>query len=186
MGISKPSIYRVFGSKEQLFRLAVDHFVERYAGFFFKALDEITVAEVVRDLIDGMIRSVTAGDTPPGSLLAQGAMACARENEEMRVHVLCWRRKFEQLLAQRLARARDEGEFARETDCRAVARYVTALCDGIALQAKSGAARPALRGIRDIALAGIFGACDAAATEHGAAETAAGVGARCCDGQAKK
>ncbi|WP_336966463.1 TetR/AcrR family transcriptional regulator [Sphingobium aquiterrae] len=186
IGVSKPSIYRVFGSKEQLFRQAVDCFAERYAGFFLDALEEATAINVLRHLIVEVIRSVTGSDTPPGSLLAHGAMACVRENEEIRAYVLRRRGKFERLLVQRLIRARSEGEFAQEIDCRLVARYVIALCDGIALQAKSGTGRSALAGIQDIALAGICCALGVASAEHLPTGHAVGVDARDRDGRSQK
>ncbi|WOF44954.1 TetR/AcrR family transcriptional regulator [Sphingopyxis indica] len=155
VGFSKPSLYRAFGNKEQLFQRAVDHFARHYLGFVSQALQARTAHESVRQLVRGVIGAVTGSDTPPGSLIVLELGGCACEREAIRINLEQWRDEFEQMLVERLVRARDEGELPEETDCAALSRYLATFCDGIALRAKSGTKRPDLIAMMEFALAAI-------------------------------
>ena len=79
MGINAPSLYAAFGSKEQLFRRAVDRYVQRPASYLPNALKEPTARGVVEKLFQGAIGMVMDPRHPDGCLLVQGALASGPE-----------------------------------------------------------------------------------------------------------
>lgn len=159
-GISRMSIYRFFISKEQLFYTAVDRHLELYLSFISSALSAPTVRGVVGQIIEGVIRTATDPNTPPGSLIVHSALACSQDHETVRAYLIKRRAELEHLLMQRLLRAQTEGELSPARDCRTLAAFVSVLCDGIALQAKSAAGPSDFAGVLQIALGVIAAECN--------------------------
>ncbi|MFD1271111.1 TetR/AcrR family transcriptional regulator [Streptomyces kaempferi] len=62
MGMNKPSLYTVFGSKEKLFRLVVARYAERDMGYKTAALAEPTAAAVARTLLLENAKALTRKD----------------------------------------------------------------------------------------------------------------------------
>src|SRR5712692_11317318 len=59
MGINRPSLYAAFGNKEALFRKAIDRYDAGPAGYTYKALEKPTAREVVKALLEGIVRLLT-------------------------------------------------------------------------------------------------------------------------------
>src|SRR5947208_4189147 len=59
MGINRPSLYAAFGSKEELFRKAIDRYAEGPAGYVREALKEPTARGVVERVLGGAIDLLT-------------------------------------------------------------------------------------------------------------------------------
>src|SRR5579864_399381 len=55
MGINRPSLYAAFGSKEELFRKALDRYAEGPAAYVGEALNEPTARAVAQRLLSGTI-----------------------------------------------------------------------------------------------------------------------------------
>src|SRR4051812_24793156 len=75
MGITKTSMYAAFGNKDDLFRKALERYVEGPAAYAALALDRATAEEVATDLLAGSVRTSTMPDCPVGCLTVQGSLA---------------------------------------------------------------------------------------------------------------
>src|SRR5712672_80887 len=73
MGINRPSLYAAFGSKEGLFRRALDRYAEGPAAYVREALDEPTARRVAERLLGGAAERLTDPRNPGGCLVVQGA-----------------------------------------------------------------------------------------------------------------
>lgn len=154
MGITKPSLYACFGNKEELFRKALDSYESRYLGFADAAMAEADVRTAMSKLLHGYAELLTVPDMPHGCMGLNGAMACSAESEPVRQELVQRRLTAEAALARRLERALDEGDLPGGTNVSALARYVAAVAQGLAVQAKAGATRDMLGEVIDLAMAG--------------------------------
>ena len=68
MGITKPSLYAAFGNKEELFRKALDRYVDGPGGYVKVALAEADSARRGRTSSLWAADAVTDPDYPPGCL----------------------------------------------------------------------------------------------------------------------
>ncbi len=152
MGINRPSLYAAFGSKEELFRKALDRYVEGPAAFVRQALNEPTARAVAERLLGVTIDLVTDRRNPRGCLIVQGALACGETAESVRQEVAARRVAGEVAVRQRFERARADGDLPAETDAADLARYVVTVMRGMAVQAASGASREDLRRVAELAL----------------------------------
>jgi AcrR family transcriptional regulator len=152
MGINRPSLYAAFGSKEELFRKAIDHYAEHQGCFMEDALKEPKARTVTERLLVGAINLVTDRRNPKGCLMVQGALACGEGAESLRNELISRRLSRETALRQRFERAKLEGDLPFDCHPEDLARFVIALIQGIAVQAAGGASRTELQRVAEIAM----------------------------------
>ena len=153
MGINRPSLYAAFGNKETLYRLALDRYAELGPGAVQRAaLAEPTARRVVETLLRTAAVSLTDPDHPAGCMAVQGALACGEASETIRNELCARRSAGEMELRQRFERARSEGDVSPGSDPAALARYVSTLLQGMAVQAASGATHQDLIDVAELAL----------------------------------
>ncbi|MFJ2090109.1 TetR/AcrR family transcriptional regulator [Streptomyces sp. NPDC087901] len=152
MGISTTSMYAAFGNKEELFRKALERYTEGPGAYLTRALEEPTALGAATAILAGTVRTTTRPAQPHGCLGVQGALAASDSGRGVRDLLAAWRNNGCSSVKARFQRAIDEGELPPETDPGLLARYVTTLAFGIAVQAASGVDRDELQGMADAAL----------------------------------
>jgi AcrR family transcriptional regulator len=152
MGINRPSLYAAFGNKEELFRKAMDRYLEGPACHVNEALAEPTARRVVERLLDGAIAMVTDPKNPRGCFMVQGALACGDDADPLRREMTKRRAALETALRERFERAKSEKDLPVGADAAALARYVTIVTHGMAVQAAGGVGADQLRQAAEIAL----------------------------------
>jgi len=152
MGINRPSLYAAFGNKEELFRKALDRYAEGPAAYTREALNAPTARAVAERLLNGAAEALTHPDYPPGCLGVHGALSCGEAAESIRDELCSRRAAYEVSLRQRFERAKAEGDLATNTDCADLARLVTTVAQGMAVQAAGGATRQDLRRVAEMML----------------------------------
>jgi AcrR family transcriptional regulator len=152
MGINRPSLYAAFGNKEALFRRAVERYEENMASQLREALDEPEVRTAVETLLRNNIELITDPKNPRGCFMVQGALACGEEADSLRCEMAKRRSVFEALLRKRFTRAIAEKNLPADISAPDLARYVSALSHGIAVQAAGGATRRQLMRVVDLAM----------------------------------
>ncbi|MFI6584208.1 TetR/AcrR family transcriptional regulator [Embleya sp. NPDC050493] len=152
MGISTTSMYAAFGNKEKLFRKALERYTEGPSAYLARALEEPTALDVATAILAGTVRTTTRPAHPRGCLGVQGALAAGDSGREVRDLLVAWRNHGCSCIRERFRRAVDDGDLPPGTDPGLLARYVTTLAFGIAVQAASGIGRDELQEMADAAL----------------------------------
>ena len=152
MGINRPSLYAAFGNKEALFRKAVERYDRGPAGYTYKAIKKPTAREVVEALLKGIVELLTRPKNPGGCLIVQGALACGKNANHVRLDLASRRAAGVAAMRRRFQRAIDEGDLPATADAQGLARFVATVMHGLAVQAASGASRKELLRVRDMVL----------------------------------
>lgn len=153
MGINRPSLYAAFGNKEELFRRALNRYLDKGPGAAKReALEEPTARAVVERLFKCVATSLTDPANPRGCLSVQGALTCGEASESIKQELNRRRSEGEQALCQRLERAKAEGDLTSDADPAALARFVSTVIQGMSVQAAGGASREDLLLVADMAL----------------------------------
>ena len=144
MGISAQSLYAAFGSKDVLYREAVDLYRTTIGGFAARALDEEADAvdalgRLLRDAADIFARTAGA----PGCMItmAPGGVKdtpLTMFGRELRAESVA-------RVAARIERGRREGQVRSDADSAAWARLIGSIVQGMSIQARDGAPAEALR-----------------------------------------
>ncbi len=150
LGIGKPSLYAAFGNKRALFELVLDRYAAAARANVERALLEPRAEDVARRYLLEYVD--VPASCPRGCLLVQGALACSAESADVQSAVILRRRVAEQLLAQRFARAHEEGDLPPDARPEDLARYLATVAQGLAVQATGGATADELRRVAELAL----------------------------------
>jgi AcrR family transcriptional regulator len=153
MGITRPSLYAAFGNKEALFRKALDLYEREKLAYVDEALKAPTSREVAERLLRGALEMQTSDCEPKGCLGVISSVACGSEAESIRAEVIARRAKPHLAMKERLQRAKAEGDLPDHVDVEALANYVSAIMQGMAVQAGAGATRAQLEALVETSLA---------------------------------
>jgi len=152
MGINKPSLYAAFGNKEELFKKALDLYERDKLAYMTEALKAPTSRLMAERLLMGALEMQTSSCDPKGCLGVISAVACGPEASSIRECVIERQRSSREALIDRLDRYRSEGDLPADIEPEALARYLTALLQGLSVQAGAGASRGELKTLVDMAL----------------------------------
>jgi AcrR family transcriptional regulator len=152
-GINRRSLYAAFGSKEELFNKAVQRYLDGPGGFVAAALKQPTALAVAEAMLHGAADSYTDPGRPRGCLVVHGALAARDGAGAVGADLARQRDAGVKALACRFDEAQAAGELAG-ADTLKLARWINAVCQGISVQARSGATREELHDVADQALAG--------------------------------
>jgi AcrR family transcriptional regulator len=152
MGINRPSLYAAFGDKENLFRRVLDRYFSGPAAFAQEAMKAKTAREAVLCLLHASVENQTQPGRPRGCLAVQGALACGDESEPIRKELIRRRAYGELLLRRRFQRAQREGELDKSVNVANLSRFYTAVLQGMAVQAVTGASRRDLESLIESAM----------------------------------
>ena len=161
MGMNRPSLYTVFGTKEGLFHRAVARYAERDMAYVLDALQEPTAFEVVQVFLRDNVAAITRPDRPPGCLTVQGGVSCGPANRHIAEFLAASRLVGEKAFADRFARAVKTGDLPAGTDAASLARYLMVVSEGLAVHAAAGATRSKLKKVASLALAAFPARSDA-------------------------
>jgi AcrR family transcriptional regulator len=158
MGINSPSLYACFGSKEGLFKAVLERYDRRREEFMKAVLAAPDAAGVAETFLYGVAEFAadTSGQNQPGCLMLQGGLSCG--DTQIPDALARHRAEKEAMLRARFEQARKSGDLSKSSNPAALARYLSAIANGICVQAAAGATAKELREVAAIALAGWPGA----------------------------
>jgi AcrR family transcriptional regulator len=153
MGVRSPSLYAAFGSKEALYLEAVEHYVRSVGPPVWGKLAEGATA---RAGVENLLLTATetlpkSGMIPGGCMAALAAVSdewpagIAEVVRKIRVEML-------DMLRSRLEAGVANGELPLTTDIEGLSRFYLSVYQGMAVQARDGAAPAELKGIARAAM----------------------------------
>jgi AcrR family transcriptional regulator len=152
-GITPPSFYSAFGSKEDLFREAVALYNKTQGAHVTRALKE---GKTAKASIEGVLRAMTdivcRPGSPRGCLLTLGGINCIPANKSVEDFMREHRSERVKIFRRRLRRGISEGDLPPGVKVHALASFYSGVVDGIALRARDGDSRKSLTSIVDCAM----------------------------------
>lgn len=154
MGIGSASLYATFGSKEQLYAEAIDHYAQRYAPLIWGDFHTAgTVREAIKgvlmksaDVLDGVRENI-----PTGCMVALD-LARGGGGDATSAHAAAVRANGLEWMLARLRTAAAEGEIGSYADIQALGRFVQVVYNGMTLLARGGGTQAELKATAEIAL----------------------------------
>lgn len=145
IGINRPSLYAAFGSKEDLFRLALDRYRKDPASYVNRAMAKTTAIEVMAGLLYGVVDLVTDRKRPGGCLFVCGTHPVSARGNGLHKELAARRIAGEKDIRKRFERAAKEGDLPDHADPKLLAKLAATLIWGISIQAANGASRTELK-----------------------------------------
>jgi AcrR family transcriptional regulator len=151
MGITRPSLYAAFGNKEALFKRALDLYETEKLAYVRRALEAPTARGVAQRVLEGTIENTTS--ECPGCLGVIVAVSCGAASSPIQQDIQARAKSSRAALVERMQRAIDEGDFTLPVSAEAMTQYLTAVLQGLSVQAGTGATREQLQQVAEATLA---------------------------------
>jgi TetR/AcrR family transcriptional repressor of nem operon len=151
LGITRGSLYKAFGSKEQLYAMALRRYCQRHAVGLIENLDR---AEQVRPAIRAVLLELVEADLADperGCLLVNAATERSAHPDTVQQvsHTMAL---VESALAGALERAQVRGEIAADKKPRELAQFLTTFVQGLRVMGKARADRVFLQNAVGVAM----------------------------------
>jgi AcrR family transcriptional regulator len=140
LGVAAPSLYVAFGNKAALYREALDRYADLRGASDLSFMDEASsLREAVRLLLDGTARGLLDPKGEIGCMLNTGMIASHPDHAELAQELALRRAAFRTLLTDKLVR------WLETSQADDLARFVVAVMQGLAIQARDGYSLDQLR-----------------------------------------
>lgn len=152
IGITPPSFYAAFGSKEQAFREAVDHYKATIGGAPLNALDEAaTLKQGIRAMLESHADKVCACPSG-GCMVSVSSIQCKPENKAVKEFLKAIRQSASERIYTRCERALREGDLPQGTDLDQLTEFYHAMLQSVAYEARDGGTRATVQNIIEMAM----------------------------------
>lgn len=148
MGINSPSLYGAFGSKEGLFREAVELYRETEGASSRRALQDAPTARGgIQSMLLAAAERFTAPGLPPGCMIVLGAPSGSVNHASVGGFLCDNRREMQGRILARLNAGVGQGELPAGADTKSLAAFYTTVLHGMSIQARDGATRKTLQAV---------------------------------------
>lgn len=151
IGIKPASLYAAFGNKQALFHKALERYRSHQVPFIYDALAEPTALAVAERLLRESAIFLTRPSLPPRCMTMQ-TVGASEEGSEVHDELILVRKDAQKALRRRFERAKREHDLPGACNPAGLARFVTAVCQGMNLQSIDGASRKQLLEVARTAL----------------------------------
>jgi AcrR family transcriptional regulator len=150
IGVAPPSLYAAFGSKAELYRQALARYEETMGCLDVAAIGAAkSLPDAVRRLLEGAVASVVRREHERGCMISSGLVACHPDHAALARDAAARRDALRGRIVQALS------SFAEDDHVQRLARHLSAVMQGISIQARDGVAPSELQGIVEDVVAGV-------------------------------
>lgn len=154
LGIASARIYQAFGSKERLFREAIEQYEANEGGFAERAFKQnASVRLAIKQMLNEAVALYSHSALPQGCMVVSAAASVSEENQGIRHWLMEHRQQRTQGIIDRLQAAVQAGELPTDTDAQSLGDYFAAFLHGLSIQARDGVSRARLEKAVMVALA---------------------------------
>ena len=138
-GLSAASFYGAFGSKERLFREALEQYLGTHGRVTAPLHDDaLRPREALEAVLRRSARMQTEADLPGGCMVVLSAVNMSPENAHLQALVAMERGRTRDGIRRRVAQAIKSGELHPGTDVEGLAMLADALLVGMSVQSRDG------------------------------------------------
>jgi AcrR family transcriptional regulator len=158
MGMNRPSIYRAFGDKEAVYRLALAQFTRQMEeGFNHTVLQETDFREGLRRFYRAALEVYSSGEAALGCMVMCTAPAASITHLDVQSDLLEVIEQLDRRILKRVELAVDQGQLSAIVDAKSLSKLIQAVLHSLAIRARAGESKTSLRRFADAAILTILG-----------------------------
>lgn len=156
MAMNRPSIYRAFGDKEAIYRQALARFSDHMEeGFKRTLLQEQDIRVGLRKFYREALEIYTSGDSALGCMVMCTAPAAAASHPDVQADLLQVIQHIDSRMLKCVQKAIADGQINEARDAKTLAQLIQAVLHSLAIRARAGESKTALRKFADASIATI-------------------------------
>ena len=158
MGMNRPSIYRAFGDKEAVYRLALAQFsTQMEEGFNRTVLHESDFRAGLRKFYRAALEVYSAGETALGCMIMCTAPSASVTHVDVQSDLLEVINQLDARILKRVDLAVEQGQISEVMDAKSLSKLIQAVLHSLAIRARAGESKASLRRFADAAILTILG-----------------------------
>ena len=151
-GLGRGSLYGAFGDKEQLFIRVLDRYADRFQAEIVEQLDNPDPYQALEGMFEVMIKRMSNPSYPRGCLNTNTSVGMSGKSEMIERKIAERLGGLESVIYEVLRKAQTEDKLSSEQDIRALARFLVAVFQGMAVLNKTFADPSVIRDVAKVAL----------------------------------
>jgi len=152
MGIGRQSLYDTFGGKREVFKEALDRYLDEGARYWGDLLADDDGFEAIRTYLLTIGRDQTQTTPRRACMMFNTYSEVAPHDPEIKTQVRKGVLALQKKIELALGRAREQGTLSSNMDLRSVAIFLTTQVGGMNLMSRGGATRKELRAAAEVTL----------------------------------
>ncbi len=158
MEMNRPSIYRAFGDKEDIYRAALNQFGAIMDDAFTRSFSQDRdIRAGLKNFYRKALEVYSSDETALGCMVWSTAPATTLIHPEVQADLLAAIRQVDAGMLQQLEQAIARGELAADTDSKTLAKLLQALLHSISIRVRAGEAKSAIQKFADKAVSVLLG-----------------------------
>lgn len=158
MGMNRPSIYRAFGDKEEIYRQALRQFGAIMDEAFMQTLiKENDIRKGLKKFYRKAIEVYSSDETALGCMVWSTAPAATLIHPEVQSDLLAAIKHVDTMILERVIRAIEQGEINKDIDSKSLSKVLQALLHSISIRVRAGESITTLKRFIDSAIVIVLG-----------------------------
>ncbi|KLK91930.1 TetR family transcriptional regulator [Microvirga vignae] len=149
-GLSRSSIYNAFGSKQQMYQVALQQYHKTTSANVNLVAQDGPLKDIVRKLMMSVVNDELSGRDDRGCLVANSSLDVAPHDPQIAALVADHLTRLENALNAAIKRGQEKNELSGDRDSRALARFVVSSVQGLRVMGKGSAEQGRRRRLLDI------------------------------------
>jgi TetR/AcrR family transcriptional repressor of nem operon len=155
-GVGRGSLYAAFGSKEGIYRAALERYRATYAGPLVELVaSEAPVRTLVREILTGLVDEIVGDAAERSCLIMRSAVEVSGSDANVAAQVRATTRQLEDAFTAAIARGQRTGELDAAADARDLARFIVMTIHGLRVLGAITPDRAALMLTAEVAVAAL-------------------------------
>tara|TARA_R110000772_G_scaffold82075_7_gene174296 strand:- start:306 stop:908 length:603 start_codon:yes stop_codon:yes gene_type:complete len=153
MEMNRPSIYRAFGDKKEIYRLALAQFAKQMdSAFNLAMLDEKDFQKGLGAFFKNALDIYSSSGSTLGCMFWCTAPAAAFDHPDVQADLLNAIKDVDKQILKQVDQAIKQGQLHKDTDAVCLSKMIQALLHSIAIRARAGESKVSLRKFADSAV----------------------------------
>jgi TetR/AcrR family transcriptional regulator, copper-responsive repressor len=158
MDMNRPSIYRAFGDKEAIYRLALAQFTgQMEEGFKGTVLHEADLRKGLRKFYRAALEVYSAGEIPLGCMVMCTAPSAAVVSPNVQSDLLDVIEQLDARILSRVELAVEQGQITDIADTKSLSKLIQAVLHSLAIRIRAGESKASLQRFADAAILTLLG-----------------------------
>jgi TetR/AcrR family transcriptional regulator, transcriptional repressor for nem operon len=151
-GLTAASLYNAYGDKRAMFRVALDHYIERSIGVRIQRCEVLAPRDAIRSFFDEILRRSLTDRERKGCMVVNSALELAPHDAEIREIIAESLKRIESFFLACVTKGQADRTIGSSRPAAGVARHLLGVLMGVRVLARVRPERSLLEGVVNTAL----------------------------------
>jgi TetR/AcrR family transcriptional regulator, transcriptional repressor for nem operon len=156
-GLTAASLYNAYGDKRSMFRVALDHYIERSIGVRIQRCEVLAPRDAIRSFFDDILRRSLTDRERKGCMVVNSALEMAPHDAEFREIIAEALKRIEAFFLACVKKGQADGSIGFSRPAAGLAQHLLGVLMGVRVLARVRPERPLLEGVINTTLLSLDG-----------------------------